>query len=163
MQTTSSNRVIQLSDEELAENFKAYDKDGSGYLTFDEIKHMYAKHKVSVNDKSLRALFLKYDKDKTGRMNMQEFKQFLEENGQCGQETSQSQIVSKLPEEELRKNFQMYDINGDGKVSFHEVWQVFTDFGIGFSEQMQDYFQKCDKGGDGSLSFEEFVTFVNGE
>ena len=62
----------------------------------------------------------------------------------------------------MRLNFEMYDTDRDGRVTFAEVRAVFERYNMQLSEQIADYLHRCDQNGDGSLSFEEFVTFVNG-
>ncbi|XP_057316373.1 uncharacterized protein LOC130657408 isoform X1 [Hydractinia symbiolongicarpus] len=59
--------------------------------------------------------------------------------------------------EELQESFKLFDINGDGKISLHELISVMNSVGAGVSmEDAQEILELVDEDGDGEISFEEF-------
>ena len=60
---------MERSDEkELKDAFKAFDKDGSGYITAKELKAAMKKMGGNVSDKDIQSMIDKADKDKDGKV-----------------------------------------------------------------------------------------------
>ena len=170
MQSNSGYGLGQLTEEELRTNFSAYDRDGSGFITYDEIKQIYAKHNVSIADATLQGLFAKYDTDKNGRMSFEEFKVWVNPSAHLagpanpnnpGQSNTQCKGLG-LSNDELKLNFNNYDKDGNGSISFDEFKAVYEKYGAKMTPQVEEYVRYCDKNKDGKLSFDEFKCFMNG-
>lgn len=64
-------------------------------------------------------------------------------------------MSSKL--EELKKQFDTYDLDGNGKITYKELVQVFKKLGTPMeSEDIKELLKEADIDGDKKLSWEEF-------
>lgn len=57
--------------------FDRYDRDRSGYITFDELRNMYNEMGTPISDPALAYLQNTYDKNKDGRLSYPEFYEFV--------------------------------------------------------------------------------------
>jgi len=68
-------------------------------------------------------------------------------------------------DDKLRWAFNIYDVNGDGKVSISEVSSIVKSVQALVNvhdrnldeEKLQIYFERCDKNQDGTLTVDEFI------
>jgi calcium-dependent protein kinase len=104
--------------EELAKVFKAFDKNGDGRLSMDEVKQGYLDHYGKViSDDEVEKMFKSVDSDNSGFIDYTEF------------------VVASMNAEELTSNeflqaaFKMFDKDGSGIISADEIKAVlgFTD------------------------------------
>ena len=99
--------------EELAKVFKAFDKNGDGRLSMDEVKQGYLDHygKV-VSDEEVEKMFKSVDSDNSGFIDYTEF------------------VVAAMNEHELTSNeflqaaFKMFDKDGSGVITSDEIKTV---------------------------------------
>lgn len=61
--------------------------------------------------------------------------------------------------EEIRKIFNKYDKNGDGKISFDELKEILAALGTPSADEVQRVMSELDKDGDGFVDLDEFVAF----
>jgi calcium-binding protein CML len=68
--------------------------------------------------------------------------------------------------DEVKKVFDKFDTNGDGKISVSELRSVFKALGVDrtSSEEIKEAVSEIDKDGDGAIDLREFVDFhrING-
>ena len=83
-------RMSGLSEDILKNNFDLYDKDGSGSITLEELKQVYASFNISISESSLQYLVKKYDASGDGRIDYPEFVMLL-----TGKPPQQSAGVNK--------------------------------------------------------------------
>ena len=167
-QNKNENALTKLSEADLRALFDKWDTDNSGFLSFEEIKKVFGKNKVSVADPALQALFIKCDANKDGKMSWDEFKMFIE-SPECCQEGKDSdqwagdkaEKCKKMPEEELKSCFKKYDKDNSGFVEFSEFKSVYEKNGSKMNPQAEKYFKDCDCNKDGKISFEEFRALIN--
>eukprot|EP00993_Chasmostoma_nieuportense_P001760 NODE_2611_length_1138_cov_18.377844_g2491_i0.p1 GENE.NODE_2611_length_1138_cov_18.377844_g2491_i0~~NODE_2611_length_1138_cov_18.377844_g2491_i0.p1 ORF type:complete len:364 (-),score=85.49 NODE_2611_length_1138_cov_18.377844_g2491_i0:17-1108(-) len=70
-----------------------------------------------------------------------------------------------LSEQELRREFEQYDVNGNGwidKEEFKEIYASFEHFGLAAEEEgrLEGLFAQFDQLGDGRLSYQEFAVLM---
>ena len=94
----------------LAEQFKEFDKDGSGALSPDEVKIALREVQgVDYNEHEIAEIIKKIDIDGDGEINYSEFLMAsLNQN-------------SLLSSERLEAAFRMFDIDGNGEISIAEL------------------------------------------
>jgi len=99
--------------EELAKVFKAFDKNGDGRLSMEEVKQGYLDHygKV-VSDDEVEKMFKSVDSDNSGFIDYTEF------------------VIAAMNEQEMNSNeflqaaFKMFDKDGSGVISAEEIKAV---------------------------------------
>ena len=74
----NSLTVFHFLDKKLVVLWNTLDVDGSGMLTFDELKTGFAKMGMKMDDKQLHQLANFIDKDKSGLISFKEFKVYLD-------------------------------------------------------------------------------------
>ena len=61
------------SAEDIREAFKVFDKDGNGYVSATELRHVMSKLGVQFTDEELLEMFVEADMDGDGQVNFTEF------------------------------------------------------------------------------------------
>jgi len=105
--------LSKTKKEELAKVFKAFDKNGDGRLSMDEVKQGYLDHYGKVmSDDEVEKMFKSVDSDNSGFIDYTEF------------------VVAAMNEQELNSNeflqaaFKMFDKDGSGVISADEIKTV---------------------------------------
>ncbi|XP_002129217.2 calglandulin-like [Ciona intestinalis] len=73
MEIWCSDNKEKHSDEELAKAFKVFDKDGSGYIEWEELKYVMQGTGEPLSDEEVTIMMKEADKDGDGRIDYQEF------------------------------------------------------------------------------------------
>lgn len=146
----ASQMLSKSKKEEMAKVFKAFDKNGDGRLSMDEVKSGYLEHYGKIiSDDEVEKMFKTVDSDNSGFIDYTEF------------------VVAAMNEDELNSNdflkaaFKMFDKDGSGIISADEIKQV-----LGFGDNacapgvLDAIVKQVDENGDGEISFEEFVAMM---
>ena len=92
--------------------FNNIDTDHNGYIEYEEFIRAAIDKQYFLSDNFLKFAFDYFDRNKNGRINFNEIKQIFYQNDK--------NKSSKEAQNQLSKNFQELDINGDGILSFDE-------------------------------------------
>ena len=139
--------------DDLSKVFKAFDANGDGKLSMDEVKVGYLEHYGRImSDEEVEAMFHAVDTDNSGFIDFTEF---------IVAATAQSALTSH---EKLHAAFRMFDKDGSGIISADEIRDVLN-FGGANSlslEAVDAIIKQVDENGDGEIQFEEFVVMMTG-
>jgi calcium-dependent protein kinase len=109
----ASQMLSKGKREEMAKVFKAFDKNGDGRLSMDEVKQGYVDHYGKIiSDDEVEKMFKAVDADNSGFIDYTEF------------------VVAAMNEEELNSTdflkaaFKMFDKDGSGIISSDEIRSV---------------------------------------
>jgi len=156
-QATYSYIASQLMGKQERDNlskvFKAFDANGDGKLSMEEVKNGYLNHYGRImSDAEVEAMFKAVDTDNSGFIDYSEF---------VVAATNQSNLTSQ---EKLHAAFRMFDKDGSGIISADEIREVLCFGGSNAmtAEAVDAIIKQVDENGDGEIQFEEFVTMMTG-
>uniref|UniRef100_A0ACD5YVU1 Uncharacterized protein n=1 Tax=Avena sativa TaxID=4498 RepID=A0ACD5YVU1_AVESA len=145
-------RVIarNLSEEELAglkEMFKAMDTDGSGAITFDELKEGLKRLGSNLNESEIRDLMEAADVDNSGTIDYDEF-------------IAATVHMNKLEREEhLLAAFAYFDKDGSGYITVDELEEACREHNMA-DVGIDDIISEVDQDNDGRIDYGEFVAMM---
>ena len=147
-----ASQLLSKSERDgLAKVFKAFDKNGDGKLSMQEVKEGYLEHYGKVmSDEEVETMFNAVDTDRSGFIDYSEF------------------VVAAMNENQLTTNeklqaaFKMFDKDGSGIISPEEIKEVLSFGGTNAlsKEAIEAIVKQVDENGDGEISFEEFVDMM---
>lgn len=140
---TGAAQVVQIRKnmEELKIKFESGDKDGSGKISFKELKEMIKDS--SVSDDELQGAFDAIDIDANGWITITEFCEAMNKNSLRNN---------------LAKDFKTMDPHGKGTLSLEEAWKVAEEYGCLLShEELEAAFTMADRDGDGIITYKKFI------
>lgn len=108
-----SNILENLTDEQIAEfkeAFQIFDKDGDGSITTKELGTVMRSLGQNPSDDEIRQMIIDVDEDKSETI---DFKEFL---GLMAKKMKENDS-----EDELIEAFKVFDRDGNGKISAHEL------------------------------------------
>ena len=148
-----SNILENLTDEQIAEfkeAFQIFDKDGDGSITTKELGTVMRSLGQNPSDDEIRQMIIDVDEDKSETI---DFKEFL---GLMAKKMKENDS-----EDELIEAFKVFDRDGNGKISAHELRYVMLSSGEDLTEQdIQEMVLEADTDGDGFIDYEEFVRIM---
>ena len=148
-----SNILENLTDEQIAEfkeAFQIFDKDGDGSITTKELGTVMRSLGQNPSDEEVRQMIEEVDEDKSETI---DFKEFLGLMARKMKETD--------AEDELLEAFKVFDRDGNGKISAHELRYVMLSSGEDLTEQdIQEMVMEADIDGDGFIDYQEFVKIM---
>ncbi|ONM19937.1 calcium dependent protein kinase2 [Zea mays] len=140
-----------LSEEEitgLKEMFKNIDKDNSGTITLDELKHGLAKHGPKLSDSEMEKLMEAADADGNGLIDYDEF-------------VTATVHMNKLDREEhLYTAFQYFDKDNSGYITKEELEHALKEQGLYDADKIKDIISDADSDNDGRIDYSEFVAMM---
>jgi calcium-dependent protein kinase len=149
----ASQLMSKQERDNLSKVFKAFDKNGDGKLSMDEVKEGYLEHYGRImSDQEVEDMFRAVDTDNSGFIDYTEF---------VVAATSQSSLTSQ---EKLHAAFRMFDKDGSGIITADEIREVLCFGGANALsvEAVDAIIKQVDENGDGEIQFEEFVTMMTG-
>ena len=149
----ASQLMSKQERDDLSKVFKAFDTNGDGKLSMEEVKTGYLEHYGKImSDQEVEEMFNSVDTDRSGFIDFTEF---------VVAATNQSTLTS---EEKLQAAFRMFDKDGSGKISPEEIKAVlcFGDASAINNEMLENIIKQVDENGDGEIEFDEFVTMMKG-
>lgn len=147
------NIINNLTEEQIAEfkeAFQIFDKDGDGSITTKELGTVMRSLGQNPSDEEVRQMIEEVDEDKSETI---DFKEFLGLMARKMKETD--------AEDELLEAFKVFDRDGNGKISAHELRYVMLSSGEDLTEQdIQEMVMEADIDGDGFIDYQEFVKIM---
>lgn len=145
-------RVIaeRMTEEEiggLKELFKMIDTDGSGTITFEELKEGLKRVGSDLMEPEIRALMDAADIDNSGTIDYGEF-------------VAATLHMNKLEREEnVLAAFSFFDKDGSGYITIDELQQACKDFGLG-DVHLDEMIREIDQDNDGRIDYGEFAAMM---
>ena len=147
------NIINNLTEEQIAEfkeAFQIFDKDGDGSITTKELGTVMRSLGQEPAGEEVRQMIEEVDEDKSETI---DFKEFLGLMARKMKETD--------AEDELLEAFKVFDRDGNGKISAHELRYVMLSSGEDLTEQdIQEMVMEADIDGDGFIDYQEFVKIM---
>ena len=128
-------------------------KNNNGLVPYDELKNLLAKCNIDCSDAELQDYVNDIDIN-------------INENGEINEDGFLN-IISKYneekgSEEDISEIFEIFDKNGQNKLSPEDVLNVFSKIDVNISkEEILQLFEECDLDHDGYLNKEEFSRMIN--
>ncbi|WP_445242915.1 EF-hand domain-containing protein [Microcoleus sp. N3A4] len=135
--------------EKLWEAFKAFDEDGNGAVSVEELGQVMRSLGQSPSDTELRDTIKEVDVDLSGSIDFEEFKTLMVSN--------QGDRKSRL-----KLAFSVFDEDGSGRITANEMHSVMSQFGV-TDRELKEMIDEVDRDGGGSIDFEEFMKLVPDE
>lgn len=137
----------------IAEIFQRVDKNKDGKISWDEFAEAIRAFSPSITSEEIDKMFRELDADGDGQIDSVEFASCLILDG--GGEKDDEEAV-------MKEAFDLYDIDGDGKISASEIHVVLKRLGEKHTmEECVVMVRAVDADGDGFVSFEEFKTMMS--
>ena len=128
--------------------FDYFDKNHSGRINVSELAGAMKNIGRNPSDQEIKDMMSTVDQDSDGFLGFDEFVMIMG-------------TKSKFPisqDEELREQFRMFDLNGDGVVTKDELKKVLSGMGEMMTEaDVAEMLTKWDLNGDGVIDYQEFV------
>eukprot|EP00282_Hemiselmis_andersenii_P016042 CAMPEP_0114133154 /NCGR_PEP_ID=MMETSP0043_2-20121206/13474_1 /TAXON_ID=464988 /ORGANISM="Hemiselmis andersenii, Strain CCMP644" /LENGTH=1256 /DNA_ID=CAMNT_0001226711 /DNA_START=123 /DNA_END=3890 /DNA_ORIENTATION=- len=133
-------------------DFDIIDKDGSGYIEFDELwADLEQRMGGRVSQEVARGMFDELDVNGDGKVSIVEFKMKL------GLRPKMEEVMEEV-HADVENEFDQIDADGSGYLEFEEIWADLEQK-LGQSidrEQAESIFKELDVNGDGKVSLVEF-------
>ena len=135
-----------INVEEVQQTFASYDKSNLGHISL-ELAHQAMKDiLIQVNDNLFNRMIQTYHISRSGNVTCAEF----------------INMVNASRDEEFRGAFNMFDLNSDGFIDFHELRRLLTALGEDMRDtDLKSFMNEADSDGDGRINYEEFVMVIN--
>ncbi|KAF8662820.1 hypothetical protein HU200_055398 [Digitaria exilis] len=139
---------------EMQKVFSRFDADGDGLISPSELaavnRAITPPPTSSHAGREVAAMMDELDTDRDGYVDLGEFAAFHARR--VGDDDGGGEL-----EAELRAAFDVYDVNGDGRITATELGKVLAQIGEGCStEECERMIANVDVDGDGCVGFEEF-------
>lgn len=147
-------RELELNEDELEtfrQSFAMFDKDGSGWISAEELKVMLTKFGDEPTDKEMKAILERIDQNGDGRITFDEFVVVHKDRLGSGEYDE--------TEEDMMNAFKMLDTDGSGFIEVAELREVLRAQGVDLDdldESAASMLAEADEDGDGKIDFKEF-------
>ncbi|ERM96268.1 hypothetical protein AMTRI_Chr09g15000 [Amborella trichopoda] len=140
-----------LSEEEikgLKQMFKNMDTDGSGTITYEELRAGLNRLGSRLSEAEVKQLMDAADVDRSGSIDYIEFI------------TATMHRHRLEREENLYKAFQYFDTDNSGFITRDELEIAMKDYGMGDDATIKEVIQEVDTDNDGRINYQEFVAMM---
>lgn len=150
---------ISKPEEEMRRAFRVYDSDNDGRISTSELRTVLTSLGGAISDEELNLLMKQIDTDNDGFISLDEFVEFHRVTSSVLPHGEISPV-----HDPMRDAFQMFDKDGDTRISATELQSVLVSLGDkGHSlEECKQMIESVDKDGDGYVDFSEFQELMGG-
>ncbi|VVB09117.1 unnamed protein product [Arabis nemorensis] len=142
------------SMEDIRKVFQRFDKNGDGKISVDELKEVIRALSPSASPEETVKMMKQFDLDGNGFIDMDEFVNLFNQGG--GDNNNDVR--------DLKEAFELYDLDGNGRISAKELHSVMKNLGEKCSVQdCKKMISKVDVDGDGCVNFQEFKKMMNND
>ncbi|CAM9344701.1 unnamed protein product [Pylaiella littoralis] len=136
---------------EVDDAFALFDYAKTGVLGLHEVKVLIRALGFPVRRSEVPLIVHRADPDSDGQVDLPTFRLIME-----------ARYAKLDPEEEIRKAFRLFDIEGTGKITVENLRRVSEELGDNLGDrELQAMIDEFDKNLNGSVCLEEFVHIMN--
>jgi len=132
----------------LKQMFENMDTDGSGTITYEELKEGLARLGSKLSESEAKALMEAADQDGSGSIDYIEFV------------TATMHKYRLESDDQLYKAFQYFDRDNSGYITIDELETAMREYGIADDNCIKEILAEVDTDNDGRVSFKEFVAMM---
>lgn len=150
-------RNRSLNNVRLRRIFDAFDSDGNGHISVDELGRALENLGLPIPLPDLEPTIHGFFQNGADGLDFDAFAALHRSVGDqlCGYDAPATGKAEEQ-EEELREAFRVFDEDGDGFISAAELKSVLTRLGLANGEDVEQMICTVDKNSDGLVDFEEF-------
>jgi len=134
--------------EELGREFARMDTNGDGVLSYEEVQN--ALKTLKIKNSEIEEVLKELDSDHDGEIDYTDFIAA----------TMEKSIYMR--EERIRDAFNMFDRDGDGKITAEELMEVLDKETPHDKQYYLDLIKEVDLNGDGTIDYNEFMEMMTG-
>ena len=143
-------RITEDQDVEVKEAFELFDVEKKGSIDYTEVKVAVRALGFPLKKSELVEHLEKYDRDHTGRIDYDDFHDLMTHL-----------ITTRDPVDEMKSAFELFDLDGDGKITLRNLRKICRELGQDFSEnELQHMIDEFDHDEDGAICFDEFAAML---
>lgn len=147
------NQRFPLSEEqleELREVFSLFDVTQSGTIDAREFKASLRALGFDVKKDHIKSMMGEVGKGLRDRLEFEEFCRVMS-----------AHMPDKSSKEEIRKLFELFDVECNGSIAFRTLKKIVNDIGENLTDdEIQEMIDEADRDGDGLVSFDEFYRIM---
>ena len=143
-----------FSEDEISEfkaMFEMYDKDSKGYIDKRDLGALMRSLGQNPSFQEINQMIEEVDEDKNGEITFLEFLGLLARR-----------MKEADPEDELLEAFKVFDRDGNGFITSHELRHIMNNLGEGLTpEEIEEMVKEADQDNDGQIDYDEFVKMMS--
>jgi len=144
------NDDVKNQDYKMA--FKLLDKDGDGTLSLVELQEVFTNLNFKFSEGELKKMVSTIDKNRDGQIDLDEFMVMMRRK--VGNSSSKYTLTY---EDELKEAFDVFDKDGNGKITAQELADTMKALGENLTqEDIEFMMSEVDQNNDKEIDFEEF-------
>jgi len=132
--------------------FKLLDKDGDGTLSLLELQEVFTNLNFKFSEGELKKMVATIDRNRDGQIDLDEFMVMMRRKV-----SNSSSKYSLSYEDELKEAFDVFDKDGNGKITAQELADTMKALGENLThEDIEFMMSEVDQNDDKEIDFEEF-------
>lgn len=149
-QNSSVPRASRSNVQEMRQVFDKFDTNKDGKISQDEYNSALNVLGKGISKAEMAKSFRFIDTDKDGYIDFKEFIEMMHDVGD-----------NRVKKNDIQAAFQLFDLNGDKKISAEELMEVLRKMGEKYSlDSCRKMIRGVDADGDGLIDMDEFMTMM---
>lgn len=149
-QNSSVPRASRSNVQEMRQVFDKFDTNKDGKISQDEYNSALSVLGKGFSKAEMAKSFRFIDTDKDGYIDFKEFIEMMHDVGD-----------NRVKKNDIQAAFQLFDLNGDKKISAEELMEVLRKMGEKYSlDSCRKMIRGVDADGDGLIDMDEFMTMM---